>query len=142
MIRNHAIRRLFEGMRQDAVDYASLQDVLEAQFVAAIKHRAEEVRTLCDRILNLTSSIEARRQERVSLAKALLGAGNKRVSVRAVAARLPESSRSVFDARCNGLEKLVAECKRLNARNSHLMMTQREIMQRVLGTERDTYGPA
>jgi len=142
MTRREALGRLFDGMRADMEDYRVLRGLLEEQFVAALGHRTEEIGLAVERILTVTTTLKQRSRERVQLAAALAGGKVKRVTMRAVSARLPPQTRQNFDARWSVLEGLVQECKRLNARNGHLLMTQREIMQRVLNTEVDTYAPA
>ncbi|MBX5461018.1 MAG: flagellar export chaperone FlgN [Steroidobacteraceae bacterium] len=137
-----ALARLFEGVRADTADYGVLRDLLEQQFAAALAHRSEEITALVERILEVTATLRARSKERTQLAALILGGKRNSVTMRDISARLPANARKTFDTAWQRLESLVRECKRLNARNAHLLMTQRDIMQRVLGTESDTYAPA
>ncbi len=142
MTSRDALKRLFEGMRADAADYGRLRELLDAQFAAALAHRTEEIVGIVERILGLTETLRARSRERAALARALSGGKTPAVSMRAISARLPVPARQKLEASWTRLEALVRECKRLNARNGHLLMTQREIMERVLNVEPDIYAPA
>jgi sugar phosphate isomerase/epimerase len=75
------------------------------------------------------------------LARALSKGRQKKVSLRALVAHLPPPVRDKFESVWKVLETRVQECKRLNVRNAHLLMTQRDIMQRVLDIEPHVYAP-
>ena len=137
----HALERLFARMQADLADYTRLRDLLEEQFEAALHHRSEELAGIGERILELTAVLEERRRERVELVGRLLGREKAQAGVREVAARLPVAARGAFEACRAKLESLVRECKELNVRNCRLVMSQYEIMQRVLGGEPHTYAP-
>ncbi len=141
MTNRQALERLFAGMRTDLADYARLRDLLEEQFTAALHHRSAELTGLAERILALTAVLEERRRERVELVRRLLGQESRQASLQKVAARVPRAARNAFDACRSQLESLVRECKALNLRNCRLVMSQYEIMQRVLGEESHTYAP-
>ncbi|MGO8856086.1 MAG: flagellar export chaperone FlgN [Steroidobacteraceae bacterium] len=138
------VRCILAGMLGDVADYRRLRALLDAQFSAALRHRAEEISDIVGRIVELTAVLERRRRERVELAGALL-AGKvpaSRVSLQAVSERLPATARARFDDCCATLEALVTECKRLNRRNCNLLTAQHDIMHRVLKTEAYIYAPA
>lgn len=141
MTSREALHRLFEGMRADAADYNRLQELLEEQFKAALAHRTEEIGAIVEKILALTATLGLRSRERAQLARALSRGKAKKVSIRALTAQLPAPARQKFESAWQLLETLVRECKRLNVRNGHLLMTQRDIMQRVLNIEPDVYAP-
>lgn len=136
-----AFNKIFVGMRADVHDYRRLHDLLEAQFMAALQHRTDEIRTIGEDIVALTSALDERRRERVELVR-LVAAPGTPVSIAAVAQRLQGAAREAFDACWKSLEAAVNECKELNLRNCRLLMDQHDIMQRVLETEADTYAPA
>jgi flagella synthesis protein FlgN len=142
MTSREALHRLFEGMRADAADYNRLRELLEEQFEAALAHRTEEISAIVEKILALTATLGARSRERAELARALSKGKTRKVSLRAFTAQLPAPAREKFEGAWSLLETLVRECKRLNVRNGHLLMTQRDIMQRVLNVEPDVYAPA
>lgn len=141
MTSREALHRLFEGMRADAADYNRLRELLEEQFKAALAHRTEEIGAIVETILALTVTLGLRSRERAELARALSRGKAKKVSIRALTAQLPAPARQKFESAWQLLETLVRECKRLNVRNGHLLMTQRDIMQRVLNIEPDVYAP-
>jgi len=142
MTSREALHRLFEGMRADAADYNRLRELLEEQFKAALAHRAEEISVIAEKILALTATLNVRSRERAELARALSKSKARKVSIRAFTAQLPAPAREKFESAWKLIETLVRECKRLNVRNGHLLMTQRDIMQRVLNIEPDVYAPA
>lgn len=142
MKHREALSRIFAGMRADVHDYGRLRELLEAQFTAALQHRSADIGEIGERILELTSTLEDRRRERVELAGLVLAGRSPRVSIAAVAERLQGAARETFDACWTTLEASVKECKTLNMRNCCLLMDQNDIMQRVLNAEADTYAPA
>lgn len=142
MTAREALGRLIKGVHADLGDYRTLRELLDVQFEAALKHRAAMISDIAERITELTAQLEKRRLERVALAKVLIGK-QPNVTISAVAARLPASTRTTFDEWWQSLEKLVQECKRLNQRNCDLLMNQHEILRRVLqAAGGDTYAPA
>jgi flagella synthesis protein FlgN len=142
MTAREALGRLIKGVHADLGDYRTLRELLDAQFDAALKHRAAVINDVANRITELTSQLEKRRVERVTLAKLLLGKQSN-VTISAVAERLPANARPAFEEWWRTLERQVQECKRLNERNCHLLMTQHEILQRVMQTNSaGTYAPA
>jgi flagella synthesis protein FlgN len=143
-LRPKSLQKILAGVRGDLADYRRLRELLEAQFVAALRHRADEIHDVVARILELTAVLDGRRRERVELVGALLAGGTATsgMSLRAVSARLPITLRANFDACCARLEELVRECKRLNRRNCHLLTAQADSMRQVQNPEAYTYAPA
>ncbi|MBL8265481.1 flagellar export chaperone FlgN [Steroidobacter sp.] len=142
MTAREALGRLVKGVHADLGDYRALRELLDAQFEAALQHRSAVIGDVANRISELTTQLETRRKERVALAKVLIGK-QASVTISAVAARLPNSARPAFNEWWNSLEKLVQECKRLNQRNCNLLMSQHEILQRVLQVgSGGTYAPS
>jgi flagella synthesis protein FlgN len=144
MTPQQALQRVLEGLRDDLVDYGRLRELLDAQFTAALRHRADEVRGVVAQVLEVTARLERRRSERVDLVRRLL-AGERdgvRPSMQALSVRLPPSIRGNFDACCTALEKLLRECKRLNRRNCHVLTAQHDMMRQALEPNACTYAPA
>jgi len=140
-----ALNRIFSGMRADLHDYSALRELLDAQFRAALEHRASEICDLGARITALAGQIEQRRLERVELATGLAAQtpnAARQALMSAVAERLQGTSRAAFEACWKALEHAVRECKALNLRNCRLLMDQHDIMRRVLDQESDIYVPA
>ena len=139
-----AVRRMVQGLRLDTADYQTLQELLEQQFQAALRHGTEDLSELSGRITALSQVLEGRRQERMDLSKLLLGGramSDRAVSIEAVTRRLPVSAQPAFRCEWQALERQVRRCKELNTRNCRLFMGQFEIMQRVLTPESHTYAP-
>jgi flagella synthesis protein FlgN len=142
MKHSDALSRIFAGMRADVHDYRRLRDLLEAQFGAALQHRTVEIGEIVERLTELTAVLEERRRERVEQAGLLAAGSTSRVTIASVAQSLQGKSRATFDACWTALEASVQECKALNLRNCQFLMDQRDIMQRVLNAEANTYAPA
>ena len=82
--------------------------------------------------------MEARRQQRVSLVRALLGEGG---TMDGFIASLAEPARGALAAAWANLESTVQACKAATTRNGNLLAEQYTVMQRVLHGEDDTYAP-
>jgi flagella synthesis protein FlgN len=144
MTYSEAVNRLVRGMRADTHDYDSLRGLLEQQFQAALRLRTAELCEVAERITALARVLDARRLERLRLGGLLVkkDSGPVSVSITAISARLPTTMRATFAAEWNRLEARVRDCKALNTRNCQLLMSQFEIMQRLLTNEVHTYAPA
>jgi len=133
-----ALAQMLRDLHADRSGYARLRELLEAQFQAALRHRAESLIELAEDIVALVGEIEARRQQRGSLLVRLLGPDSK-PSIEALLQRLPAATGQTFTVAWQGLEQQVRECKRLNLRNCQLITDQHGLMQRVLGAEEPGY---
>jgi flagella synthesis protein FlgN len=138
MTRREAAGALAGGVRADLADCAAIRDLLEQQFDAALRHQSAQLAMLAGRLAPLLDAMEARRQQRVSLVRALGGQG---ASMASYVAALAEPARSALQREWQELEQLVLACKAATARNSSLLAEQFSIMQRVLHGEEDTYAP-
>lgn len=140
MTRQQAMHGLLRGLAEDGRDYPLLQDLLEQQFQAALRHQAAPLAAAAEAISALVDRLEARRRLRLELAQRLLGA---QAAMAQVFALLKSGARDSAEADWRGLELRVLECKRLAKRNSELLLGQHGIMQRVLhGDEEPLYEPA
>lgn len=137
------LAQLAQGMQQDAGDYARLQDLLGAQFHAALRHDAVAMADVAQRIAAQAQCLEQRSRVRVQHAQALLPAGTA-LSMTAVFAQLPESLRQQLMTLWGHLQTQVADCKTLNMRNCQLIMAQADTMRAVIAggvPAEDIYGP-
>ncbi len=151
MAQSSPLQRILAGVRDDLSDYRRLRELLDAQFAAALRHRADEIRDAVRGILELTAALEGRRRERVRLVEEVLAAertasGNSKrptpgPSLLGISACLPAAMRANFDACCGKLEQLVRECKRRNRRNCHVLTAQQEVMRQVLNPGAGIYAP-
>jgi len=139
MARQDAMRLLLQGVAADLLAYRDLLDLLEQQFMGAVRHQSEPLERLAVTILALVEAMEARRRQRVSLVQQLVGPAGTMAQAFAL---LKSSARERMETDWSTLEKLVLECKRLGKRNSDLLVEQYTIMQRVLHGEELLYEPA
>jgi flagella synthesis protein FlgN len=136
LTRDQAVARLLDGIQDDLQACTVIRDLLERQFQAALRHRAAELGTLAEELMPQLDSMEQRRQQRVQLVRALLGAG---ATMDKLLNGLPAPQRTRAAADWERLEQLVLDCKQATARNGSLMADQYTVMQRVLHGEEQLY---
>lgn len=140
--RQQALQRLAKGMQDDVADYGRLRELLETQFALALRHDRAGLSAIAENISTLCTTLDARRAERVELvdvfSSALSDTPRHQVIARLLA-QLPGTYRAMAELLWNSLQLLVKECKALNSRNGQLLMTQHDIMRRVLSNENDIY---
>ncbi|MDN3921560.1 flagellar protein FlgN [Roseateles violae] len=129
---------LLGGMHADRRSYTQLQALLEEQFQAALRHQAEPLMKLAERIGAVVDTLNSQRLTRRQLVARLLGR-DQDLSMPALLQRLPQASSAVLGQTWSALEQQVRDCKALNARNCELIVQQQALMQRLLGMEQDTY---
>lgn len=139
MSRSADVNRVMRSVGQDVLDYRALADLLEEQFQAAMRHQAERLVELSQRISEVVDALERRRAERVAAVEALLGSGARMPTL---IAALPVPRAQLLGKGWASLEALVRHCKALNLRNCQLMTDQHDIMRRVLHGEDETYAAA
>lgn len=130
-----------ELVRDDQTDFHAMRELLQAQFDAALRHDPVRVADVCESISALTERITQRGHERLALARQISGTQGD-AAYEMVQKALPHGVRATVKQWYTDLQAMVAECQRLNARNCDLLMSQYEIMQRVLNDEVHTYAPA
>lgn len=138
MTREQARARLTGDLGADLADSAAMLVLLERQFEAALRHRSAELSGLTAELAPMLEAMEARRQRRVTLVRALHGAD---ASMADLIAALPAPGRAVFAADWSALEQRVRACQAATERNSALMTEQFSVMQRVLHGEEQIYAP-
>ena len=139
MTRQDAMRMLLAGIADDLRAYPALQELLEQQFHAALRHQAAQLGQVAEAISALVDTLQARRAQRVALAQRLLG---PTANMDQAFALLKNAAREKIESDWKTLETMVVECKRLSKRNSDLLLEQHSIMQRVLHGEDQLYAPA
>lgn len=137
--RQDAMRALLAGIAADLQAYPLLQQALQQQFEAALRHKATELAAVADAITTLVDAMEQRRAERVALVQRLVGVTGNMAQAFAL---LKNSAREKMEADWASLEIAVTEAKRLSKRNGDLLAEQFTIMQRVLHGEEQIYAPA
>ena len=138
LTRQQANALLLEGVQRDLAEASTIHTLLEKQFEAAVRHRSAELTALADGLAPLLENMEARRQQRLQLVRALLGPD---VTMAQYSASLETAARAAFDAAWTELETIVRACKEATTRNSQLLAEQYSVMQRVLHGEDELYAP-
>lgn len=138
LTRQQANAILIDGVQSDLQDAGAIHSLLEQQFEAAVRHRSAELTALAEALAPLLATMEGRRQQRVSLVRALLGPD---AAMSQYIASLAAGPRAAFEAAWEELEGVVRACKEASNRNGQLLAEQFSVMQRVLHGEEDTYAP-
>lgn len=138
MTRDQAVQRLLDGIQDDMQACATIRDLLERQFQAALRHRGAELAALAGELSPELDAMEGRRQQRVQLVRALFG---QHAGMDQLFASLPEARRAGALSAWEQLEQLVRDCKGATTRNASLMAEQHSVMQRLLHGEDETYAP-
>lgn len=138
LTRSQATALLADGVTLDVRETAAILMLLERQFEAAVRHRSGELTALADELTLLLEAMEARRQQRVQLVRALLGAGG---TMAQYIATLAPDPRAAFEAAWDTLEQTVRACQEATTRNGQLLADQHSVMQRVLHGEDELYAP-
>ncbi len=138
LTRQQATALLLDGVRLDVQDGAAVHGLLERQFEAAVRHRTAELTGLAEQLTPLLDAMEARRQQRVSLVRALFGPEG---GMDHFFATLEAGVRADAQAAWQELEAIVTLCKQATGRNAGLLAEQYSVMQRVLHGEEAIYAP-
>mgnify|MGYP000986749243 CR=1 FL=1 len=136
--RQQANALLFEGVQRDLDGAGAIEVLLERQFEAAVRHRSAELTRLAAELSPLLEAMDGRRQQRVTLVRALLGAT---ATMDAYIATLAPEARGAFIDAWRDLEALVRVCQDATIRNGKLLAEQYSVMQRVLHGEEQIYAP-
>ncbi|RZT09988.1 flagella synthesis protein FlgN [Duganella sp. CF402] len=137
--RQDAMRQLLAGIADDLLAYPALQDLLQQQFQAALRHKASELGAVAEAISTLVDTMQARRELRVALVQRLVGPQGTMLQAFAL---LKNAARERMETDWSTLEQAVIACKALSKRNGDLLVEQYSIMQRVLHGEEQIYAPA
>ncbi|AIO70135.1 flagellar protein FlgN [Burkholderia oklahomensis] len=138
MKRKEAFAQLFSGIERDLGRYRQLHGLLNQQFAAALRRDSSALAATGHAIVALADALIDNHRARGRCARALTEPAEPK-SMADVCAVLPAAPCDALAREWTKLETLVTECKRLNQRNASLLMSQFEIVQRVLYGEVDTY---
>jgi flagella synthesis protein FlgN len=138
MTRPQAVAALADGVGQDLDAARAILALLEQQFQAALRHQGAQLAALAAELTPALDAMEARRQQRVSLVRALAGA---EATMAGFITAQAEPLRAQLAAAWSELETLVVKCKAATVRNTDLMADQFMLMQRVLHGEDQVYAP-
>jgi len=138
LTRQQANTLLAHGVALDVRDAGAVRTLLEQQFEAALRHRSADLSLLAGQLEPLLNEMETRRQQRLSLVRALLGAHATMLDYLGTLAPAP---RAALESAWEQLEAIVRECKAATTRNANLLAEQYSVMQRVLHGEDQLYAP-
>lgn len=133
-----ALAALLRDLQADRSAYAQLRELLEAQFQAALRHRAQALQESAEEILALVEQLNAHTRQRGLLLRQLLGSHGE-ASMGRLLQRLPASVAQTLGGLCTALQEQVNECKALNQRNCQLITEQQALMRRVMGVGEELY---
>ena len=132
------LRNLCEGLRADEEGHTRLEELLEQQFQAALRHETARMTALSDEVLAQVETLERQRDAQRRLLGLLLGR-QERPTLRALIRRLPPASAEPLARQWQALQSGINRCKTLNLRNCRLLSEQRALMQQQLGQEEHLY---
>lgn len=138
LTRQQANALLANGVQLDLREAGAVHALLEQQFEAAVRHRSSELSLLAEQLEPLLEGMEARRKQRVSLVRALVGAQGGMADYFAT---LQPAPRATLESAWGELERIVRDCKQATLRNGSLLAEQYSVMQRVLHGEEQIYAP-
>lgn len=135
---NTVVRQFAADLQSDLLAYQDLIIQLKQQFEASVSQQTARLNEVLSGISELLAAIELRRQRRVKIVQALSPADPR---CAALIATFPAALQSVCLDKWQQLEALLQEARQLNQRNGEFILSQQEIMQRVLFGEQDIYDP-
>jgi flagellar biosynthesis protein FlgN len=138
MTRDQAHAQLGEDVRADLEAACAILGLLQRQFEAAVRHQSAELAALAGELERALEQMEARRQRRLSLVRALHG---EQATMASLVEALPQPARARMAADWAALENRVRACKEATTRNANLLAEQFSVMQRVLYGEEQLYAP-
>lgn len=135
---NTVVRQFAADLQSDLLACQDLIVQLKLQFEASVSQQTARLNEVLSCITELLAAIELRRQRRVKIVQALSPADPR---CAALIATFPAALQSVCRDKWQQLEMLLQEARQLNLRNGEFILSQQEIMQRVLFGEQDIYDP-
>jgi len=138
LTRQQANALLANGVQLDLREAGAVHALLEQQFEAAVRHRSSELSLLAEQLEPLLEGMEARRKQRLSLVRALVGPQGGMADYFAT---LQPAPRATLENAWGELERIVRDCKQATLRNGSLLAEQYSVMQRVLHGEEQIYAP-
>ncbi|KVH43258.1 flagellar export chaperone FlgN [Burkholderia diffusa] len=138
MTRKEAFAQMFKGIAHDRARYVQLEGLLNRQFRAALRRDSAALTVTGNAIMALVDALNVSHDTRKRCARVLTGA-ERPESMSDVCASLSGMAGQAMRDEWQKLEAQVFECQGLNRRNAGLIMSQFEIMQRVMHGESNTY---
>ncbi|AMC36105.1 flagellar protein FlgN [Janthinobacterium sp. B9-8] len=133
---NTLIRQFAADLQSDVKAYQDLIALLDEQFTASVQQQTAQLSRVLEQISEQLAAIEVRRARRSQMIKA-----SRVADCDALMALFPVALQSACSSKWQQLGALLRQAKQLNQRNGEFILSQQEIMQRVLFGEQDIYDP-
>jgi flagellar biosynthesis protein FlgN len=133
---NTLIRQFATDLQSDVKAYQDLIALLEEQFTSSVQQQTTQLSRVLGQISEHLAAIEARRARRSQMLKT-----SKVADCEALMALFPAALQQACLSKWQQLGALLRQAKQLNQRNGEFVLSQQEIMQRVLFGEQDIYDP-
>jgi flagella synthesis protein FlgN len=133
---NTLIRQFATDLQSDVKAYQDLIALLEEQFSASVQQQTTQLSRVLVDISEHLAAIEVRRTRRSQMIKT-----SRVADCEALMALFPVALQQACLSKWQQLGALLRQAKQLNQRNGEFILSQQEIMQRVLFGEQDIYDP-
>ncbi len=133
---NTLIRQFATDLQSDVKAYQDLIALLNEQFSASVQQQTTQLSRVLVEISEHLAAIEVRRTRRSQMIKT-----SRVADCEALMALFPAALQQACLSKWQQLGALLRQAKQLNQRNGEFILSQQEIMQRVLFGEQDIYDP-
>ncbi|MEW6309865.1 MAG: flagellar protein FlgN [Pseudomonadota bacterium] len=141
--RDRLLAVVADDIRQDCEQYLALRDLMQALYTFLLERDSAEIDRLNLQITRHVEALEvrARRRAKVLGAFRLSGDGD---GMQRLLASYPADQRAELQAGWQQLGSLARHCQQLNERNGKLLAMHHDLLQQLLGDQRDArvYQPA
>ncbi|STR44571.1 flagellar export chaperone FlgN [Iodobacter fluviatilis] len=133
---NILIRQFATDLQSDVKAYQDLIVLLDEQFSTSVQQQTAQLSRVLEQINEQLAAIEVRRARRSQMIQT-----SKAADCEALMALFPVALQQACLSKWQQLGTLLRQAKQLNQRNGEFILSQQEIMQRVLFGEQDIYDP-
>lgn len=134
--RDRLLAVVADDIRQDCEQYLALRDLMQALYTFLLERDSAEIDRLNLQITRHVEALEvrARRRAKVLGAFRLSGDGD---GMQRLLASYPADQRAELQASWQQLGSLARHCQQLNERNGKLLAMHHDLLQQLLGDQRD-----
>jgi flagella synthesis protein FlgN len=134
--RDRLLAVVADDIRQDCEQYLALRDLMQALYTFLLERDSAEIDRLNLQITRHVEALEvrARRRAKVLGAFRLSGDGD---GMQRLLASYPADQRAELQAGWQQLGSLARHCQQLNERNGKLLAMHHDLLQQLLGDQRD-----
>lgn len=134
--RDRLLAVVADNIRQDCEQYLALRDLMQALYTFLLERDSAEIDRLNLQITRHVEALEvrARRRAKVLGAFRLSGDGD---GMQRLLASYPADQRAELQAGWQQLGSLARHCQQLNERNGKLLAMHHDLLQQLLGDQRD-----